>query len=306
MKVDMTRAFAMLAFTILVWGVAPVFIRAFSLATGPADALAIRMVAGALACLPFMPFVGGFGVDRKDIPRLLLIGCVGFFGYFAGTIFGFAYAPAGIGSMIIATQPLVIALMAAMIGAERVTPAAIIGLVVSFAGTVYLFAGDVPQGFALRDIIAGGTMIFLGGVFFSVYAIASPKLVQKYGSAKIALLATILCALPSLAFISQNTLQTFRSLNGEAIFALTFLTLVGTLLCVATWNYAAARLPPTTVGASLYLIPVLAVLAGTIYLREDVTVSTIIAGAIILLGVAIAQFGPLLAQNAMRKRDLIE
>lgn len=292
MKTDFPKAFAVLAFTIIVWGVAPVFIRAFSLATGPADALAIRMVAGALACLPFMPFVGGFQVERADIPRLLLIGCIGFFGYFAGTIFGFAYAPAGIGSMIIATQPLVIAFMAAMIGAERVTAATIAGLIVSFAGTVYLFAGDVPQGFSQRDIVAGGIMIFLGGIFFSVYAIASPKLVHKYGSAKIALLATIACALPSLAFISQTTLPTLLSLNGEAIFALAFLTIVGTLLCVATWNFAAARLPPTTVGASLYLIPVFAVLAGAIYLHEEVTLSTIIAGAIILLGVAIAQFGP--------------
>ncbi len=300
MKADFSKAFAMLAFTVIVWGVAPVFIRAFSLATGPADALAIRMVAGALACLPLMPFVGGFRVDRTDMPRLLLIGCVGFFGYFAGTIFGFSYAPAGIGSMIIATQPLIIAFMAAMIGAERVTPTTIIGLIVSFAGTVYLFAGDVPQGFSQRDIIAGSITIFLSGIFFSIYAIASPKLVQKYGSAKIALLATICCALPSLAFISQTTWPTLRGLNGEAIFALVFLTIIGTLLCVATWNYAAARLPPTTAGASLYLIPVFAVAAGALYLHEEVTVSTVIAGAVILLGVAIAQFGPALLRQPAR------
>jgi drug/metabolite transporter (DMT)-like permease len=300
MKSAAPTAFAMLAFTVIVWGVAPVFIRAFSLATGPADALAIRLIAGALAALPFLPMVGGIKIAGADVPRLLLIGCVGFFGYFAGTIFGFAYAPAGIGTMIMATQPLIIAFLAAMIGAERVTAATVIGLIVSFAGTIYLFAGDVPQGFSQRDIVTGGVMIFLGGIFFAVYAIASPKLVRTYGSAKVALLATIACALPSLAFLSGSTLGTLRGLNGDAWFALAFLTLIGTLLCVVTWNYAAARLQPSTVGASLYLLPVFAVLAGTIYLREDVTPSTVIGGLIILAGVAIAQFGPGLLRQSQQ------
>jgi drug/metabolite transporter (DMT)-like permease len=298
MKSAAPTAFAMLAFTVIIWGIAPVFIRAFSLATGPADALAIRLIAGALAALPFLPLVGGFRIARSDLPRLALIGCVGFFGYFAGTIFGFALAPAGIGTVIMATQPLIIAFLAAMIGAERVTAATVVGLIVSFAGTVYLFAGDVPQGFSQRDIVAGSIMIFLGGIFFAIYAIASPKLVRTYGSAKVALLATIACALPALGFLSGSTLDTLRGLDGEAWFALAFLTFVGTLLCVVTWNYAAARLPPSTVGASLYLLPVFAVLAGAIYLREEVTASTIIGGLIILAGVAIAQFGPSLLRRA--------
>jgi drug/metabolite transporter (DMT)-like permease len=73
-----------------------------------------------------------------------------------------------------------------------------------------------------------------------------------------------------------------------------YLTLIGTLLTLGTWNYAVGLLRPTAVGASLYLIPIFAITAGTTLLGEMVTVTTLIAGAIILLGVAIAQFGPAL------------
>jgi drug/metabolite transporter (DMT)-like permease len=52
-----------------------------------------------------------------------------------------------------------------------------------------------------------------------------------------------------------------------------------------------AYLSSTTMGASLYLIPVLAVIAGWAVLHEKLTVSTLIAGVIILSGVAVAEFG---------------
>ena len=65
-------------------------------------------------------------------------------------------------------------------------------------------------------------------------------------------------------------------------------------MTLGTWNYAVGLLRPTAVGASLYLIPIFAITAGTLLLGEIVTATTLIAGAIILLGVAIAQFGPAL------------
>ena len=80
-----TTAFALLGFTVLVWGAAPAFIRSFSLATGPADALVIRLIAVAIPCLLLLPFFGGYTVARKDISRLLVIS-VGMLGYFAGSI----------------------------------------------------------------------------------------------------------------------------------------------------------------------------------------------------------------------------
>jgi drug/metabolite transporter (DMT)-like permease len=81
-------------------------------------------------------------------------------------------------------------------------------------------------------------------------------------------------------------------MDQNAIFSLIYLTFIGTLVTLGTWNYAVGQLRPTAVGASLYLIPVFAITAGTLLLGELITATTLVAGAIILLGVAIAQFGP--------------
>jgi drug/metabolite transporter (DMT)-like permease len=279
-----------------VWGVAPAFIRSFSLATGPADALVIRTGSVAICCLILLPFLGGFRVALKDIPKLLLIS-LGMFGYFAGSIFGFSLVTAGVGGIIISTQPLLIALLAAFFGTEHIRLPTIVGLVISFAGTLYLFSGDTSVGTAHVNLIIGALMIFVSGFFWAIYVIFCAPLIRTYGSFKIAALSNILATVPALAFASGSTVSTFRNLDAGAIGALAYLTLIGTLLTVSTWNFATARLKPTTVGGALYLIPILAIAAGAVVLGEAITTSTLIAGGIILLGVALAQFGPGLKPN---------
>jgi drug/metabolite transporter (DMT)-like permease len=283
-----------LGFTVLVWGVAPAFIRSFSLAAGAADALVIRSVATGICCLVLLPFCGGFTVARQDVPRLLFISLVGMFGYFAGSVFGFAYITSAIGGIVISTQPLLIALLASVIGAERVTLPTIIGLVVSFIGSLYLFSGDAQENLSQAHMFIGGLLIFMSGAFWAVYVIYSKSLIQTYGTVKLSLLSLAIATLPALVLISPGTWETTFNLYQNAVLSLLYLTFFGTLVTLGTWNYAVGQLRPTAVGASLYLIPVFAIAAGTLLLGEIVTATTLIAGAIILLGVAIAQFGPVL------------
>ena len=194
-----------LGFTVLVWGVAPAFIRSFSLAAGAADALVIRSVATGVCCLILLPFFGGFTVARQDVPRLLLISLIGMFGYFAGSVFGFAYVSSAVGGIVISTQPLLIALLAGVIGAERVTVPTIIGLIVSFIGSLYLFSGDAQEHLSQSHMIIGGLLIFTSGAFWAVYVIYSKSLIQTYGSVKLSLLSLAIATLPARRSIVTTT-----------------------------------------------------------------------------------------------------
>ena len=72
--------------------------------------------------------MGGWRIDRADWPRLLLVSLIGMVGYNFGSTFGFLMRPAGIGGLIIGTQPLLIGLCAVLLTGERLTPFAIAGL----------------------------------------------------------------------------------------------------------------------------------------------------------------------------------
>ncbi|MCA0434801.1 MAG: EamA family transporter [Proteobacteria bacterium] len=284
------KAYAALLSAVIVWGVAPAFIRSFSLTAGPADSMFIRLVTVALFCLPFLPFAAR-KIARQDWPRLLLVAWVGVFGYFLGSIFGFTYVGSGVGGLIMATQPLIIALLASALGTERLTIATLAGLAVSFAGALYLFSGDLGGSGTSREALMGALMIFACGIAFAINVVFSRPLVRRYGSLTVTLYTMMLCAIPALPFYNANIINVVAGLDLFAWGSLIYLSLVGTILAVIAWNYAVGLLRPTTVGASLYVIPLLAVISGWIVLGEKVTIHTAFAGLIIVGGVALSEFG---------------
>jgi drug/metabolite transporter (DMT)-like permease len=284
------RAVIALIFTILVWGVSPVFVRSFSLTTGPADAIVIRMCTTAFSTLPLFMY-SGWHIEKADIPKLLLVACIGMFGYFLGSIFGYAFVPAGFGSMIIAVQPLLIASIAALIGVDKLNRYSVVGLFISFIGTLYLFGGNSSGEISNSDMLKGGSLLLLCDIGWAIYVIYSKPLLRKYGTFKITAWTLLLCAPPSLIFLSSSTIPSILTLDSQALLSLFFLSVIGTVVCVVSWNFAVPHLSSTTMGASLYLIPVLAVVAGWAALDEKLSLATIIAGSIILTGVAIAEFG---------------
>ena len=107
----------------------------------------------------------------------------------------------------------------------------------------------------------------------------------------------LIASVPMLALASRSTIPTALNLDKQGLFALFYMVVPSTFITVITWNYAVGHLKPSAVGASLYLIPIFAITAGTLLLGEIVTATTLIAGAVILLGVAIAQFGPAIWRN---------
>lgn len=288
-------AVAALVFAIIVWSITPSLVRSFAIATGPADSIVIRMFSVAIIALPILLMMG-WRIEKKDWPVFLLLGCVGTFLYFVGSIFGFAKVSAGVGGMLYAVQPLLIAALAASIGTERLSLAVIAGMVISFAGTVYLFSDGL--GGTSPDLMFGAAMLFFADVAWAIYVVFSKPMIKKYGAAKTTLWSLILCAPPSLVFASGSTIATLQNLNSAAWASLIFLSLIGTLLSVLFWNYAAGRLPPTSVGASLYVIPPCVALFGWLFLHETTSATTWIAGGIIVLGVAVAEFGKSLIKEA--------
>jgi drug/metabolite transporter (DMT)-like permease len=286
-----SKALAALFFTVIAWGVTPAFARDFALAAGPYEALLIRNLAIGIVFAVALALTTGFYVARADWPRLLAISIVGMGGYFLLSIPGFAFAPAGIGTLVLATGPLMIALLAAYAGTEKLTAMTILGLLVSFFGTGILFWGDniIPANFDAKQFTLGCLLILASALCWSFYSVYGRQLLQKYGAIKITGLSSIIISVPVIPFLSASTYDTIANLNQGAIFSLFFLTFIGATLSVVTWNYATAHLNPTLVGSGLYFPPPLAFVAGWLLLGEGITLQVVLAGLIILAGVAIAQ-----------------
>jgi drug/metabolite transporter (DMT)-like permease len=286
-----TKAIAALTFTVLVWALTPVMVRSLSVAMGPYELLVVRLILSGVIYAAISVFSGGMKFPRKDMPRLLLISFIGLLGYFSLSTFGYAYVTAGIGTLIMSTQPMLIALFAWLVGTDQLTPRSVIGLIIAFAGSALLVSSDDVTGGAIsqRDLLFGGLLIFAAGLAWAIHVVYSRSLIQKHGALNITCLANMLIALPALPFLSSDMISKAVNLKPDAMWALVLLHTLGTA-SVITWNIAAGHARPTLVGASLYVVTVLAVFAGWFFLGEAITPMIILAALVIFSGVALSQW----------------
>lgn len=284
-------AYGLLAFTVLVWGVVPAMVRSFTLAAGPSDAIVLRCWSVAALCLVILPFLKGPRIALADWPRLVAVSWFGIFVYFFGSIIGFGHVTTAVGGVLFAIHPLFVVLLASALGIERLTIPTLLGLGISFVGTLLLFRQDASSGQTASNVLLGASLLLLAGIGWAVYVNFSRPLLSRYGAFKVTIWTQLLCAIPASAFISSSTLDTALALNRNALGALFFLSFIGTIITVSTWNYAASHLRTSILGASLYVMPLLAIIAGVIIMGEPVELSTVLAGIVILAGVAVAQFG---------------
>ena len=289
---EKAKPIAALLLTMLIWGVTPVFLRSQSVGLGPADSLVIRYIPVAFLWIIVLASTGGWRIARSDWPRLLVVALIGLFGYAAASIYGFAHVPAGIGGLIYATQPLFIAFLAAIMLGERLTPSVILGLVLAIFGTVLLLWDDLTSASLDRSYLWGVALLLLSCFAWAFYCVPGKAIFQRYGSMPITGVSTIIATLPILAFASPGTLDTLHTMTARQWLEVLFLASCSTFLAMITWTYASAKLPATTTGPFLYLIPVIAVLAGVLVLGETLTLPSVLGGLCIILGVAVAQIRP--------------
>ena len=288
-------------FTMLVWGIMPAFVRSLSVSVGAADGLVIRYPIVSAIYLIALLVIGRVGVAREDWPRLAFIS-LAICGYNLGSSYGLERVELGVGGLIIGTQPLLIVLLSATVGLERITAFTLAGLMLALLGTAGLFWSDLVgavEGPGISRI--GALYVFLSGLSWAFYVIASRPLINRYGAFRVSAWSIIGATVPMLALASSSTLETVQGLSGRLWAEIGYIVLFGTLISAATWNYGAIRLPPSAAGAFLYLVPPIAIVAGVVILGETVRTSTILGGFLILIGVALAQYGARLTWPGKRK-----
>ena len=203
-----TRALAALTLTALIWGFTTVVVRTLAVAAGARDVLAIRMAISAVVMVAVLSLVRGWRVDRGDLPRLLLSGVLGITAYNLLSTYGLERTPASLAGLILGTEPLYIALFAALLLGERVRPVTALGLALAAAGTAFLVLhGDSPAGAAATTApvqsLAGPLLMLASAMIWSLSTVLAKPLLPKYGATRMTLLTGLAGAVPLLGLASE-------------------------------------------------------------------------------------------------------
>jgi drug/metabolite transporter (DMT)-like permease len=190
----------------------------------------------------------------------------------------------GLAALIVAIIPLWVALMDRAFFGRRLSPAAIAGLVVGFAGVALLVrpggGGDVLAMLAL----VGATSAWAAG---SLYARGAALPESPLLSASMQMLsASVFLGIAGLATGETSGIHT-DSFSTKPVIAFVYLVLVGSLIAFSAYAWLLKNVRISIVSTYAFVNPVVAVALGTVFLNEKIGWSTLAAGAAIVVAVVL-------------------
>ncbi len=267
-----------------IWGSSFLFMRLGGAEFGALPTAGMRVAIGAAVLTPVLWLSGHWGALRKRAAPILFIGLLN-----SGLPFAlFSYAvlsiSTGLSAILNATVPLFGALIAWFWLQDRPGNSRLLGLAIGFAGVV-LLAGDKATfkpggtGWAVLACLLASLCYGYAANFTKKYLTGVPPLATATGSQ---IGATLGLALPTFWFWPAH--------NPGLIPWLSLITLG--VLCTAAayilYFRLIERLGPARAVTVTFLVPVFALIYGTAFLGEVITLWMLLCGAVIVSGTALA------------------
>jgi drug/metabolite transporter (DMT)-like permease len=275
----------------VVWGAAFFFYKLLDDAGLPPFTIVLgRVGVGALVLLPIVALSG------RRMPRspriwgaLFVLGAFNNLIPFALIIVGEKQIDSGLASVFNATTPIFTALIAQILTRdEKLTPARIAGVVLGMIGVVLLMGPSALHGFNLTSAaqlacVSAAVVYGFGAVYARRFAgLGVDPLVLSAGQ----LTASALLALP-LALALEHPWTVVHGLAATTWLAWLGLALPSTALAFVLYFRILATAGATNAASVTFLVPVSAVLLGTLVLHEKLAPSTLAGMIVIFFGLAV-------------------
>jgi drug/metabolite transporter (DMT)-like permease len=192
----------------------------------------------------------------------------------------------GIVALLVATVPLWMALADRLGFGQRLSPRALVGLIVGLGGMVLLVG--LPGHMQLAPLgVLLALVASLSWALGSVYA----RRLHLPADPLLSTAMQMLCGgllLGILAFVTGEMAAVHvERFSPASMLALLYLIVFGSLIAFSAYVWLIRAAPMSTVSTYAYVNPVVAVVLGWAFLGEPITLRTLIAGGIILVAVAL-------------------
>ncbi len=232
-------------------------------------------------------------IDKKDWFRIIACACFGMVINMLMFFKGLSLSTPINSSVVITISPVLLLILSAIFLKERITLRKSFGITIGLAGALVLILFGIQVQPNAPNIPLGNLLFIINATSYSLYLIIVKPLVAKYSSITLMKLFFLFAVLINLPIgISEFTAVDWVNLPFSAIWKLAFVV-VGTTVLTYLFNiYALKQLSPSTIGAFIYLQPVLAVLFAVLLGADTLTPIRILAAALIFLGVYLSSRKP--------------
>jgi drug/metabolite transporter (DMT)-like permease len=245
------------------------------------------IIAGALVLIYSKIKGYDFPKTKKEYRRISIVGILLLVGGNGLVVFSEQWLPSGIASLIVACVPLFMAIIeVGILKMKRISLRGVLGLIIGFGGVVFL---------VLNGGIIGETHFF--GVIIILIATFSWSAGSVY-SKTFKLDCSIIVSIGIQMLVAGIVLFAVGAIRGEisqvewtmqGILSIVYLITFGSIVGYSSYIYVLSKWPAARAGTYAYVNPIVAVILGSIFLQEKITVNMVISMFVILTGVLLVQ-----------------
>lgn len=267
-------------------GVMPLYVKPFGF-------IMLRVV-GAAALFWSISFLGPREeIERRDWPRVLICAVLGMVVNMLAFFKGLQLSTPINSAVLVTITPIIVVVLSAFFLKERITLAKWLGILLGCIGALALILFGVEiRGDAL-NIPLGNFLFVVNATSYGAYLIVAKTLIEKYHPFTLmkwlftlAIIIDFPIALPEFLEIQWSAMPLW--VYGSIAFVV-----IGTTFMTYLFNvFALTQLKASTVGAFVYLQPFLGILFALLLGKDQLTVTKILATALVLVGVYLASKRP--------------
>jgi drug/metabolite transporter (DMT)-like permease len=227
-------------------------------------------------------------LTRADWLQLLFLGVVGTFLYQLCFVGGVRRTSVANGSLIVGSSPIVIAMLSALAGHERIKPVRWVGVIMALLG-LYLVVGHGVE--LSAQTLTGDALMIAGVICWSVYSVASQPILRRHSALTVIGLTFSLGAvmyivtmIPILVAVDWRSISatSWGLMLGSALLALN--------LSYFIWYTGLKKLGGSRTSVYSYLTPVVAMIVAAVWLSEPISANQIAGAGAIFSGLLITRF----------------
>ncbi|WP_440996237.1 DMT family transporter [Arhodomonas sp. SL1] len=249
----------------------------------PMETVFLRLTVAAL-CFAVVLIPRGVAALRswRRLPRVVVLGLIGVFGYQALLATGQTSITASAAGLVITAVPVFTALLGAAVAGERLRAPAWVGLALGATGVTVITANE---GLDLGSIRGVGLIIIAAAVTAVYFVYQKPVLRHERPTVFLAwaVWASLLASSPAAFGIWDR----IAAAPLEATLAGVYLGIFPMAAGYGLYTFALSRLPASVASSFIYLQPPISVLIAWLWLDEQPNALIFAGGALALIGVAL-------------------
>lgn len=241
-----------------------------------------------------VPFLFLFAIGRHRIPLSALpkVAALGLIGIGVGNVsqsFGVAGASASVSTIVSATIPVFIVVLAALRLGQSVSRLQRFGLAAAFAGVALVAfgrgngAGDLAQ-----TTLPGVALVLLSAVTIAFYYVWSVELADRFGTVTVVIWSTLAGFLALLPFAAWEVATTSFRVEPKAIAAAVYLGLLVSAVGLFLWLWLLRTVPARVAASVQFLQPVFGIAASAAMFGDRMGPLFVAGVVLVLIGVGLS------------------